>query len=206
MRLFVVYLFLIWNLSLFEYSSIFLIFEEREIFHIKNGGQTHKQTDRVTYRVASQLKITFGSEWSFLNSSRDIHKTKGRTGLHPHSSSTYPSSLGLFRECHVWSFFCWVTINIWSILLSCEMLSSCFIIEIVLILSFFVRSTENMFFSPRIFYTAFLCEMIGAKTTCSHTKHQRLMQKSVFRDSPPNTRSRCNSTSTPLKSRVNYFI
>ena len=38
---------LMWNLSLFDYSRYW----KREIFHIKN-----RQTDRVKYRVASQLK------------------------------------------------------------------------------------------------------------------------------------------------------
>ena len=45
------------------------------------------------------------------------------------------------------------------------------------------------FISSRIFDTAFLCAKIAAKSTMlPHTKHQRLMQKSVFRDSPPDTR------------------
>ena len=35
---------------------IFLIFEEREIFHIKNGGQTDRQRHKIAYRVAPQLK------------------------------------------------------------------------------------------------------------------------------------------------------
>ena len=42
------------SLNFLEYSR----YSKIEIFHIKNRGQTHKQTHKSTYWVAAQLKIS----------------------------------------------------------------------------------------------------------------------------------------------------
>ena len=88
------------------------------------------------------VKITFGSEWSSLILPEVFTKRKGGQAFTP------------THHLHIHTSFLRDHVNLSFLLSSCEMPSSCFIIEIFLIFSFLVRFAQNIFFSPRIFDTA----------------------------------------------------
>ena len=114
------------------------------------------------YNFCGTPSITFKSEGSCLDFSQDIEKTTERNGLHPHSSPTHPPPWGC-SEMFMCELFWWMTTNLSSPLLSCEMSSSYFITEIFLIFS----EPEHKW------HLAMLCPLgTRHEISSAHTTHQ----------------------------------
>ena len=94
------------SLNFLEYSR----YSKIEIFHIKNRGQTHRQTHKSTYWVAAQLKIESKRIWSkkisLEKSKREGFHIKNREQTNNkqthkeilHTSYTYEGQLSTYKD------------------------------------------------------------------------------------------------------------